>query len=350
MNTFSIIAPLNAFFWSRLLISVFFISTQAAKIEHEVSIPNWTTQVTIRLDYDQLSKTIPPTLLFGDANWIKSIADYGYERLDIQSDPTRSNTAHNWAFFPLLPRILRILSHLSGNYLLMGLIVSHLCFLIALIAFHNLVFLETQSLNTARLATWLLAFYPTSYFFSLPLTESIFLCLAVTSFLLIRRNKLLLAAISFAALTATRPTGIMLLPAALFLLWQRKQLFTPNGLLFVLVAPLGLLTFMAFLYNITGDPLAFIHVQTGWGRHVGNFLGTLREIRETSTVFMEGWNARLVNTLSAMIALVTTAHLIYTKRLGWALCIAVPTLCAKRSSSSAAPNLMAARFSSKKIS
>jgi len=59
--------------------------------------------------------------------------------------------------------------------------------------------------------------------------------------------------------------GICLLPALLLLPLQKRQRLTTQQL-WLLAIPLGLLAFIVYLYVHTGDPLAFIHAQTLWGR------------------------------------------------------------------------------------
>ncbi len=80
----------------------------------------------------------------------------------------------------------------------------------------------------------------------------------------------------FAALT--RSEGI-LLAAPLFIEWAiaakegGREFFRywvddmVKPLLGLALVPLGLLTYMAYLWIVTGDPLKFSHVQEHWGRH-----------------------------------------------------------------------------------
>jgi hypothetical protein len=80
----------------------------------------------------------------------------------------------------------------------------------------------------------------------------------------------------FAALT--RSEGILLV-APLFIEWAiaakegGREFFrywvddAVKPLLGLALVPLGLATYMAYLWVVTGDPLKFSHVQEHWGRH-----------------------------------------------------------------------------------
>jgi hypothetical protein len=117
----------------------------------------------------------------------------------------------------------------------------------------------------AERAAWYIALFPTSYFFSLPMTESIFLLLSAGAFLAAARERWWASGIAGALASATRVIGICLLPALLLMPYQRRARLTRRHL-WLLLIPLGIAAFVAFLYVRAGDPLAFVHAQTLWGR------------------------------------------------------------------------------------
>lgn len=196
-----------------------------------------------------------------------SVAQNGYMRLQE-------------AFFPLYPFLIRLLAKtiFFDNYLWAGLFISHLTFFAALVIFYKLV--ESKfSEKMARIAVLGLLVFPTSFFFGAVYTESLFLMLVLASFYAVKKEKWLFAGILGGLASATRLVGIFLLPA---LLWQffstpKKQLNNLTtrlparrvkqlihlGWLFLI--PAGLLSYMWYLNNLVGDPLAFIHDQPAFG-------------------------------------------------------------------------------------
>src|SRR4051812_29226269 len=112
-----------------------------------------------------------------DGLWFLRIADGGYGLGDGSA-----------AFFPLYPLAIRAVSWLLGGHPLpAALLVSNLSFLGALIVLYRLTVREI-SVPAARTAVLLLALFPTSFFFFAPLSESLFLLLAVGSFSAARRR------------------------------------------------------------------------------------------------------------------------------------------------------------------
>jgi Gpi18-like mannosyltransferase len=117
----------------------------------------------------------------------------------------------------------------------------------------------------AARACFYLAFFPTAYFLSLPLPESLFLFLIVGAFFAAHRDRWWLAALLGALATATRPAGGLLLPALALLAIERSV--WRRALAWLLLIPLGTVAFMLHLYRVTGNAFAFAGVQEDWHRH-----------------------------------------------------------------------------------
>ena len=137
-----------------------------------------------------------------DALWFLRIASDGYRASDGSA-----------VFFPLFPLTIRAVSFLIGGHpLAAGFIVSNLSILGALVV---LYFLTTSELSehAARSTVLYVALFPTSFFFFMPYSESLFLLLAVTAFWGARRDRWLVAAVAAALAAATRSVGIVLVPS-----------------------------------------------------------------------------------------------------------------------------------------
>lgn len=214
-----------------------------------------------------------------DASWYLVIAHYGY-RPDLGSF-----TASRAAFFPLYPLGIRGLSDLGLPPVLAGVLISVVAFALALYGIHRLATLELGSVQSdpgqpsiARLAVLLTAFAPMAFFFSALYTESLYFALSVGLFWCARHGRWTAVGILGALAAATRSTGVLLLaPALLLYLHGPREDRPPDSLgflryrlrrdaLWLLLLPLSIGAYMAYLGLRGGDPLLLFHAQHLWGR------------------------------------------------------------------------------------
>ena len=162
------------------------------------------------------------------------------------------------AFFPLYPWLIKLLGNVLGGglsaYAWAGLAISNLSFVLALVGLYKLIRIDFQE-NIAKLVIILLLVFPASFYFGSVYTESVFLALVVWSFYFARRQRWFLVAVLGMFASATRVVGILLLPV----LAIRKRSF------WLLLIPFGLLAYMIFLRQTTGDPLKFLHALPSFG-------------------------------------------------------------------------------------
>lgn len=187
------------------------------------------------------------------------------------------------AFFPLYPGVVHLLSGFGaspGLILIVAYAVSLACFFCALALLHRLTVIELGE-RFAAPTLLLLAFFPTSLFFGIPYSESMFLLLAVGAFLAARTGHWAVAGIVLALASATRVPGLLLVvPVAMLYLygprtdrkrelhdgrWPRYRL-RPD-FLWLLLAPLGLIAFSAYLHFALDNWLAWNDAQALFGRH-----------------------------------------------------------------------------------
>jgi Gpi18-like mannosyltransferase len=122
-------------------------------------------------------------------------------------------------FHPLLSWLATPLNWLTGSPLLSLLLVSSLASLLLLFAFERLARYDLEP-ATARTATLLLLFLPTSFIFFAPYTEGLFLLFAVLCFLCARQRSWWLAGLAGALATLTRQQGLFLLLPLAWELWE----------------------------------------------------------------------------------------------------------------------------------
>ncbi len=241
-----------------------------------------------------------------DVNWYLTIAERGYERAPYSADEKR-----NWAFFPLFPLLWRQAAKVTGEFVLTGMVLSHLFFLLALFLLHRVCIQFGLSADEADRGVFYLAVFPTSYFFSLPLPESLFLMLTIASFYFAKDERWWLAGLCGALASGTRTSGILLLPALALIYWEtyrpalqlRKPRTWRRDALALLLVPGGLLAFMVYLHFLTGNALAFKGAMAAWGRKAGLFLDPLFEYLRQPGEIAAHWNFKLVNFLAVILAL-----------------------------------------------
>ena len=307
-------SALFAFALTRLIILTIFVLTT----HFEIPIPPQTIDdyknPNIVVHKDSLRPRVAQLAGYGDGGWYMGIARDGYERR-----PFADTGQHNWAFFPLFPLLLRAASQLTGGLALTGMALSSLFFLLALLLLYKTIVAFGYDETIADRAVFYLAAFPVSYFFSLPMTESLFLLLTVGSFYAARREAWWTAGALGALASATRVTGVVLLPALCVLYWQQHRGRPRADILKLALIPLGLLAFMYYLDLITGDALAFRHVLGSWGRQSGFFLRPLFEFLRRPQELSMSWDFRLLNFAAAVLAL--ACGVVLAKRREWALAL-----------------------------
>ncbi|GAC1299920.1 MAG: hypothetical protein NVSMB19_05370 [Vulcanimicrobiaceae bacterium] len=189
----------------------------------------------------------------------------------------RGYAGTDMAFFPLYPALIRLVGNLVGNDLVAGLIISNVALFFGLLYFYKLV--EHQfTRNVAHRAIFYVSIFPTAIFFSAVYTESLFFALTVASFYYIREHRWVTAGVVGAFAALTRSEGVLLVvPFAIevFSAIRASSLAqfvaSPKRLARIALGaaaiPLGLATYMAWLWILNGDPLYFSHVQSHWNRH-----------------------------------------------------------------------------------
>lgn len=186
---------------------------------------------------------------FDGAHYL-SIAHYGYK--DLQ-----------YFFFPLYPLLIKFVSQLFSisqlSNLYLGILISNISLLFLLFGLYYLVKNDFDS-KVAKTTLILLLLFPTSFYFHLVYTESLFLALTVWSLYFIRKKRWLLSGLLVGLASATRVVGLSLIPVLLveMLSYKDKKELVKKIVALVLSIS-GFVSYLLFLYFKTGDYLAFFH-------------------------------------------------------------------------------------------
>ena len=198
-----------------------------------------------------------------DGVWYQRIVDHGYS----YDSGVRSSVA----FFPLYPlagTLVRSFTSLPADCAL--LLVSQISLLASFIFFSK--YIICRGLQPAESSVALLAFglWPTTFFWRMTYTESLFVLLLVLVLLGLRQNwPILIVALLVGAATATRATGVALALPFAYHVWTTYRHSTlkliSRGLVFGCLSCWGLVAWMAYQQIQFGTPFAFMNTQAHWG-------------------------------------------------------------------------------------
>ena len=191
-----------------------------------------------------------------DSDWFLKIAEEGY------SWPSSTP-----AFFPLYPFVVAALGFvLLGHFLLAGVVVSLVAGSVAFVLLYRLTAAKLGAETAAR-AVLFLALAPTSLFFGAVYSESLFLLLAVATFLAAERGSFWRAGAIAGLAFLTRSAGVALLPALIIFAWRAPD--RRRALAGVALAPALFLLYPLLLAVWIDRPLAFLDAQkVVWERHI----------------------------------------------------------------------------------
>ena len=221
-----------------------------------------------KFDEPELTRSLAEPLLSPlarwDAVWYLRIAESGYGGSDVRA-----------AFFPLYPLLVRAVAApfgaSPGALLVAAHAVALAAFLGALVLLHRLVTLELGR-PLARPALLLLAVFPAAVFFGAPYSESLFLLLAVGAFYAARTGRWAWAGAAAAGAAATRSAGVLLL-LPLAMLWWSSRPRKARDAAWLVLGPLGIAAYAAFLGLSESDAWRFLDVQDAWSRELTVPLG-----------------------------------------------------------------------------
>lgn len=200
---------------------------------------------------------------------------------------TEGYAGDNFAFFPLFPAATKAVAgvlHLAPLAVALALVNG--AFLMALVVIARLS-RRCLGEDAARAVVLLTCFNPMSIFFAIPYTEAFYLLLTGLTLLCLVRPPLRVPGVAvLGALTsATRPTGVVILPSILIAFLRRRR--PAAGLVASLGALAGLGGVALLNWRLSGDPLAFLHAQQAWEVRPGfNLSGLPFWLERLSKVFL----------------------------------------------------------------
>ncbi len=196
-----------------------------------------------------------------DSYWYLDIIQNGYY---LKQD----NTLSNVVFFPLYPMLMKLVGTiLFGHFILAGWLISSVSLVLACTYLYRII-REFHPDIDPELPVLLMLVFPTAFFLNVVYTEALFLLLTTGCFYYTLRRQFWHAG-AFALFGAlTHSNGVFL---ALPIFWETvqlhgwKSLFTQR-IFPMALAPIGMISFLAFDYFKFHDPLLFFKIESAWGR------------------------------------------------------------------------------------
>lgn len=203
-----------------------------------------------------------------DSGWYFDIARRGYHwNADGQSSV---------AFFPLYPLLIRAVAWPFGGgeqaLWLSAIAVSLGAYSVALVMLHRFTERLTESRETARRTVLYLAIFPFALFFTRVYAESVFLLTSLLAVSSAYDRRWWRAGAWGALATLARPNGMLIaVPLVLLALRDRpRPMVLASRATALMPIGLALAGFCAFVYSLSGDPLAWLSAQNQWGYSLGH--------------------------------------------------------------------------------
>ena len=189
-----------------------------------------------------------------DSVHYRAIATEGYEFIN-------DGKQHNLAFFPLFPVSIFMFMKLGFSFEIAGLIINNLAFLGTVYCLYSWV-KKQSGISAAHWTIAVITCCPMSLFTGVIYTEGLYLLLSTIALRAFDQKQYHWTAICGAMATATRPTGMALIPAFLITAWRQNK--PPIAYIVGLLSATGLLIFSLYCQLNFHDFLAFIAAQKGW--------------------------------------------------------------------------------------
>lgn len=194
----------------------------------------WETYYHLTPSSSLLGRAFIDVWLRWDAVHYMNIAQFGYKGVGIADT----------VFFPVYPYLVGIIARITvQNVTLIGLLVSTLAALFAVICLRKLV---VDLFHDEELANWssvVIAVYPTAFFLHAPFTDALFLACEIACILLMVKHQHIFSGLIACIAGGIRPQAVLLLiPMIVYLVRRHRKGENAriwSELLAVIMAPLG---------------------------------------------------------------------------------------------------------------
>ena len=186
-------------------------------------------------------------------------------------------------FLPLYPILVRAVTFIFGNYFFSAMLISQLCFAFAGTLLYRLARLDMEHRDALRAVKYLVVL-PSAFFFSAPMSDSLFLLLSLSCIYLARKKRYALSCVLGGLAAFTRSLGLSLLaPICFELIADLIREIKCRGdvkrylrcLPALLIIPSGFALYLYINYRVSGNPFQYaIYQREHWSQSLGYFWNT----------------------------------------------------------------------------
>jgi hypothetical protein len=226
-----------------------------------------------------------------DSGWYVTIAEHGYDKTQVDAFDAGQQSAV--AYFPAYPLTVRQVARLTGDdFPLAAQLTTMACGLAVFLSFWSWC-RRRMSSSAQRSSLLVLAFYPYAWFlYGSGYGDVLFIALTIAAFLLLERDRPVVAGLAAAGASASRLIGIGTVIGLIAMVIERRHALVrkeadgprrpwsgwrldrsrlrlrDSG---VLLGFGGIAAYSLFLWSRVGDPIAFNTVQSapGWNQGTG---------------------------------------------------------------------------------
>jgi hypothetical protein len=243
----------------------------------------WAIYIAVRYVSPAQLSSVPAStswyryLLRWDSLWYASILNEGYK---YDGNDLVQQSVIFYPLYPLTAKAFTILLGIDGFLAL--LVVANLAAILSTLLLFKYV-RNDHGDELALLTIAFLSFFPTSLFLSTGYSESLALLLILCCFMLLKRQQFILAAALAGLASASRSTGLVLMPVIIWELWCKfatdYRRFIPYALFCSILATSGLCLYIFYLWMAFDSPFAFVTDHAAWENGDGgighNFISAL---------------------------------------------------------------------------
>lgn len=235
-------------------------------------------------------------------------------------------------FFPGYPLLTRFFKFFIGSNMYSGLLASSLCHAGSACMLYKTLLLDYPR-DCARRTVKYLAILPAAFFFSAPMSESLFIFMSICAVYFTRRGKWGWAGL-FGGLSAfTRSMGVLVFA---FVFIEAVAVCRKQGgdkkkwalnFASLLLIPMGILAYFAINYQVAGDCFKFMDYQKNhWGQGFGLFFDVLAKQADMAygllftpdySVSLGAWIPNTAYSLAALLLFLLVAKKIRPGYTAW---------------------------------
>lgn len=235
-----------------------------------------------------------------DSGFYIQISDYGYPKVKMSENHSPTSIS----FFPLYPLLIKAMHYVTkgSSSIFNALLLSNLLLILALYYIYILCEVRGFDKKEIYLVMLLILCYPTSIFYSVPYTESLFLCLSAATLYYCSLNNYAAASVAAGLSAITRFPGFINITYVFFVMLVDVNLkFSPIKQLTrifrnMIISVIPITVYFSYMKYLTGDFLAPLHDVGNWSRKMSiPFKSYIDYIRNPYFYSSGSWNNGVVS-------------------------------------------------------